>query len=118
MTATTVGYGDLSPGTDAGQLVAVLFVVPGGIAIFTALPGKVLAGVSDLWRQRMNGAPDPTARSRNMAIITVLLMKVDSLAEVVDLAGGVTDVVCVMRQDALSGPVLRVKGGMVRCSVS
>ena len=69
VTATTVGYGDLSPGTDAGQLAAVLFVVPGGIAIFTALLGKILAGVTGLWRQRMNGMGSFADREGHMVVV-------------------------------------------------
>ena len=34
VTATTVGYGDLSPKSGFGRIIAVLFVLPGGIAIF------------------------------------------------------------------------------------
>ena len=35
--ATTVGYGDYSPATWAGRLVTVLWVMPGGIALFTTI---------------------------------------------------------------------------------
>lgn len=69
VTATTVGYGDLSPATDAGRLVAVLFVVPGGIAIFTALLGKILAGVTRIWRQRMNGLGSYADRQGHMVVV-------------------------------------------------
>ncbi|MCE7026949.1 ion channel [Jiella avicenniae] len=55
VTATTVGYGDLSPQTGAGRLVAAFFVLPGAIAIFTAVLGKLLAAVSNTWRGRMKG---------------------------------------------------------------
>ncbi len=55
VTATTVGYGDLSPQTGAGRLVAAFVVLPGAIAIFTAVLGKLLAAVSNTWRSRMKG---------------------------------------------------------------
>ncbi|MEL6226119.1 MAG: potassium channel family protein, partial [Pseudomonadota bacterium] len=35
-TATTVGYGDLSPQTPAGRIWALVFVLPGSISLFTA----------------------------------------------------------------------------------
>nr|WP_245198789.1 potassium channel family protein [Jiella mangrovi] len=55
VTATTVGYGDLSPQTGAGRLIAAFFVLPGAIAIFTAVLGKLLSAVSNSWRGRMKG---------------------------------------------------------------
>ena len=55
VTATTVGYGDLSPATGPGRLVAAFFVLPGAIAIFTAVLGKLLSAVSNSWRGRMKG---------------------------------------------------------------
>src|SRR4028118_64266 len=36
-TASTVGYGDVAPKTDAGRLINALFVYPGGIAMFGAI---------------------------------------------------------------------------------
>ncbi|MEG3694111.1 ion channel, partial [Vibrio coralliirubri] len=41
VTASTVGYGDLSPTTVAGQWIVILFVIPGGLSLFAALLGKV-----------------------------------------------------------------------------
>ncbi|TFF27294.1 potassium channel protein [Jiella endophytica] len=55
VTATTVGYGDLSPQTGAGRLVSAFIVLPGAIAIFTAVLGKLLSAVSNSWRGRMKG---------------------------------------------------------------
>lgn len=69
VTATTVGYGDLSPVGNAGQLIAVFFVVPGGIALFTALLGKILSGVAGFWRQRMNGLGSFSDRSGHMVVV-------------------------------------------------
>lgn len=54
-TATTVGYGDLSPGGDAGRLVNVCIVLPGSIALFTVLLGKAVAGMGAFWRRRLQG---------------------------------------------------------------
>ena len=55
VTATTVGYGDLSPATDAGRVLASIFVVPGAIAIFTALLGKAITDISRYWKARLMG---------------------------------------------------------------
>ena len=36
VTSTTIGYGDISPQTGLGRAVVVLWVMPGGIALFTS----------------------------------------------------------------------------------
>ena len=39
VTASTVGYGDLSPTSVAGRWIVILFVIPGGLSLFSALLG-------------------------------------------------------------------------------
>ncbi len=68
-TATTVGYGDLSPGGDAGRLVNVLVVLPGSIALFTVLLGKAVAGMSAFWRRRLQGLGDFSERSGHTLVV-------------------------------------------------
>ncbi|MCA8927940.1 MAG: NAD-binding protein [Alphaproteobacteria bacterium] len=58
VTSTTVGYGDLSPATTFGRLVAVFWVMPGGIALFTSVIAKVVQSASGYWRRRMRGLGD------------------------------------------------------------
>lgn len=57
-TSTTVGYGDISPVTDAGRMIVSFIAYPGGIAIFTAVIAKAINSLSAFWRQRMNGEAD------------------------------------------------------------
>ncbi len=54
-TATTVGYGDYSPATETGRLITVLWIMPGGIALFTTIIAKVVQRISNRWRNRMRG---------------------------------------------------------------
>jgi len=68
-TATTVGYGDLSPQTGVGRIWALLFVMPGSVAIFTATLGKTITDLSIIWRQLMNGLGDYTAREGHTIVL-------------------------------------------------
>ena len=54
-TATTVGYGDYSPSTWPGRLFTVLWIMPGGIALFTMIIAKALQQVSDRWSKSVRG---------------------------------------------------------------
>ena len=54
-TATTVGYGDFSPTSTAGRAITILWIMPGGIALFTTIIAKVVQQFSEKWRERMRG---------------------------------------------------------------
>ena len=54
-TATTVGYGDYSPATTAGRAITILWVMPGGIALFTTIIAKVVQRFSEEWRKTLRG---------------------------------------------------------------
>ena len=54
-TATTVGYGDYAPATAAGRAITILWVMPGGIALFTTIIAKVVQQFSEKWRKRLRG---------------------------------------------------------------
>lgn len=68
-TATTVGYGDLSPGSDVGRLANVCMVLPGSIALFTVLLGKAVAGMSAFWRRRLQGLGDFAERAGHTLVV-------------------------------------------------
>ncbi|WP_260258813.1 potassium channel protein [Vibrio intestinalis] len=55
VTASTVGYGDYSPQSDLGKWVVALIVIPGGLALFAALLGRVATGLIDYWRAGVLG---------------------------------------------------------------
>ncbi|MEE8439130.1 MAG: ion channel, partial [Micropepsaceae bacterium] len=68
-TATTVGYGDYSPVTEAGRLVTVLWIMPGGIALFTTIIAKVVRRIADRWRKRMRGLSSYANLSGHIVIL-------------------------------------------------
>jgi voltage-gated potassium channel len=57
-TVTTVGYGDLSPKTVPGRLLAALWIMPVGIILFTTSITKFVHFLSTIWRRRMRGQAD------------------------------------------------------------
>ncbi|MBC3764761.1 potassium channel family protein [Neptunicella marina] len=55
VTGSTVGYGDLSPQTDAGKLITSLFVIPFGLSIFALIVGRAAAWLSQHWQRGIKG---------------------------------------------------------------
>ncbi|MCW8333962.1 potassium channel protein [Vibrio paucivorans] len=55
VTASTVGYGDYSPVSDAGKWAVTLFVIPGGLSLFAAVLGRIAGGVIEYWRAGILG---------------------------------------------------------------
>ena len=55
VTGSTVGYGDMSPQTNAGQLFTAFFVIPLSLALFGLIIGKVLSALSALWYRQFKG---------------------------------------------------------------
>lgn len=55
VTASTVGYGDLSPQTPLGKLVTALYIIPFGLSIFALSAGKVAAFSAFQWRKGIMG---------------------------------------------------------------
>ncbi|AXR07302.1 potassium channel protein [Salinimonas sediminis] len=55
VTASTVGYGDLSPQSSVGKLIVALYVIPAGLSIFAMVIGRVAAWVSNQWQKGLTG---------------------------------------------------------------
>jgi len=55
VTGSTVGYGDMSPSTDAGKWIVALWVIPTGLSIFALIIGRIASWVSDQWRKGAKG---------------------------------------------------------------
>ena len=69
VTATTVGYGDLSPAADAGRIAASLYVVPIAIAIFTAIIGKAITDITSYLRKNHMGMGSYAKKNGHVVII-------------------------------------------------
>ncbi|WP_257283221.1 potassium channel family protein [Endozoicomonas sp. SESOKO1] len=54
-TSTTVGYGDLSPGSAPGRVLAALFILPGGVVLLAGGLGKMSSFFLTVWRRGMQG---------------------------------------------------------------
>ncbi|WP_166423980.1 potassium channel family protein [Paraglaciecola sp. 20A4] len=55
VTASTVGYGDLSPTTAAGKYIVSLYVIPVGLSFFALVIGRVASWVSFQWLKGVKG---------------------------------------------------------------
>lgn len=55
VTASTVGYGDLSPTTVAGKYCVALFIIPMGLGLFGLIVGRVASAVGAFWRRGVKG---------------------------------------------------------------
>ncbi|MCW8328779.1 ion channel [Photobacterium sp. SDRW27] len=55
VTASTVGYGDMSPTTATGKWVASLFVIPGGLGLFALGVGRVASVFIHYWKSGLLG---------------------------------------------------------------
>lgn len=55
VTASTVGYGDLSPTTPTGKWIVALFIIPGGLGLFALTIGRVTSSLILYWRSGLLG---------------------------------------------------------------
>lgn len=55
VTASTVGYGDISPSTTVGKHVVAFYIIPLGIGLFALIVGRVAVFVSTQWRRGVMG---------------------------------------------------------------
>jgi len=54
-TATTIGYGDLSPSTVPGRYVVALFLMPGAVGLFAAMIAKTSSSLLLYWQRHLKG---------------------------------------------------------------
>lgn len=58
VSASSVGYGDLSPQSAAGKLIVSLFVIPCGISLFAIAIGKMTSSLISQWKKGLLGKKD------------------------------------------------------------
>lgn len=68
-TVTTIGYGDIAPKTAGGRLFTALWIMPGGIMLFTASIAKFIQFIADRWRKRMRGEADYSFLQNHILIL-------------------------------------------------
>ena len=80
-TVTTVGYGDISPKTVSGRLLASLWIMPGGIILFTTSITKFVHYLSIQWRRRMCGEADYSYLGGHIVILGWQGMRTQRMVE-------------------------------------
>ena len=68
-TATTIGYGDLSPDTSLGRIFAAIFIMPGSVVLFAAFLGKLSSIFVGIWRKGMQGNADYSKLQGHIVIL-------------------------------------------------
>lgn len=68
-TVTTIGCGDIAPKTPGGRLFTTLWIMPGGIMLFTVSIAKFLQFLADRWRKRMRGEADYSYLENHIVIL-------------------------------------------------
>ncbi|BFT29651.1 ion channel [Alteromonas sp. D210916BOD_24] len=95
VTASTVGYGDLSPVTSSGKLIVALYVIPLGLSIFAMVIGRIAAWVSEQWKKGLMGMNSVHLdkhilvigwnEHRTMLLLNLLLRERDAMPERPDI---------------------------------
>jgi len=82
---STVGFGDLSPVTDFGKMIVLLFQIPSGLIIFATFIGKTTQLFTQIARSNMNGNND---FSHFQGHILLLCWDKDSTEQIINLILG------------------------------
>jgi len=68
-TATTIGYGDIAPKTAGGRLFTTLWIMPGGIMLFTVSIARFIQFIANRWRRRMRGEANYSDLENHIVIL-------------------------------------------------
>lgn len=114
-TTTTVGFGDITPRTDAGKLITGLWVMAGGIVLVTGLIGAATSSIMNLWRNRLKGNVNFTSMRDHTVIVGWYGEQSERMIELLiaeSTASGEKIVLCddTLEENPLPGQILFVKG--------
>jgi voltage-gated potassium channel len=100
-TATTIGYGDLAPKSAGGRLFTTLWIMPGGIMLFTASIAKFVQFIANHWRRRMRGEADYSGLQHHVVILGWQGLRTRRMVEeiVADKHRGIREVVLCTTKD-------------------
>lgn len=100
VTASTVGYGDYSPETVYGKLFVSIFVIFGGIAIFTMVLGKGVSSIQEMVKRKMKGQGDFSSLKNHLVIIGWQgLASQRMIQQILSDMNGFKDIVLVTKKD-------------------
>lgn len=68
VTASTVGYGDMSPTTPAGKWIVALWVIPGGLSLFAMGIGQIASLFLDVWQHQLKGRRSLTVQNHYLVL--------------------------------------------------
>jgi voltage-gated potassium channel len=84
VTASTIGYGDMSPSGEMGQLFATLFLIPIAVSIFAALITKAIATMTNEIQKIKEGYGSFSTAKNHTLIIGCEPRKTDQLIREID----------------------------------
>ena len=96
-TVTTIGYGDLAAKTAPGRLAVALWIMPGGIILFTSSITQFVHFLSTRWRRRMRGEADYSYLNNHVVILGWQGLRTERMVEEITHDVGITQreiVVC------------------------
>lgn len=102
VTGSSVGYGDLAPQTAAGRLFAAFWVIPGSLAGFAWIIGRIIQHLSSSARKKMTGTAEYSHVRDHVLIIGYVKGETDAL--ITETQPGKSSTI-LMSQDNIEGRV-------------
>lgn len=133
-TCATVGYGDLAPKSDEGRALTAIWIMPGGVMLFTSTLAKFIHAIADRWRKRMRGAADYSHLQDHIVILgwqgkrtQRMIQEIQGdvgavhreivLCTTKEIENPLPDLVKFVRDKALTEPGLRRRAGIAHAAI-